>query len=116
MTAYNFTMFTGNDKFLQVTLKDVNEVAINITGWSIEFALRLQKDDVTLISKTVGSGISIDDGLNGIFTVSIDDTDTDALAEGSYWYEIKTTNLSGVETTVLNGKAKMYQSILVPGS
>ena len=68
-----------------------------ITGWTIRFSLALSAADadLALITKTVGSGITITSAALGEFEVVLSATDTN-LAPGKYTYSITRTNAGSV--------------------
>ena len=79
-----------------------NRSAVDITGASISFVVRatlpagtVDDDTDAIISKTVGAGITITDGPNGVAKLVIDETDTADITYASgtngtnYLYEIK---------------------------
>ena len=70
-TAQNFTMWSGDDKTITVTL------STDITGATINYAIAANVGSTALITKaTGGSGIAITDAANGIFTIDLDPSDT----------------------------------------
>lgn len=88
--------FVGEDKALTITVRDANDAPVSITGWTIEWVLRLNRyhPDV-LISKTVGAGITISaqSGLTlGQFVVQIDRANTADLKAGTYHHAAARTN------------------------
>jgi hypothetical protein len=63
----------GEDKVLQFTVRDKLGVVVNITGWTITWALRADPEPSSpvLITKSVGTGIVITNGAGGIFEVTV---------------------------------------------
>ena len=82
---------------------------MNITGFAIQFSLKLTVEDSDLITKTVGSGITLTDPTNGVLTVTIDDTDTTSLSPGNYVYSLKRTD-AGNETTFAIGTITLIKA------
>lgn len=95
--------FIGEDKTLSFAVVDASAVAVNITGWALEWVLRRDAGDAALITKTVGSGITITNGAGGLCSVAIADTDTDNLDEGGYWHALRRTD-AGTETVLSFGE------------
>ena len=106
MTKQNqdFLMWSGDDKTITVTVYDNDDVVVDITGATITWELSLNVDSAALISKTVGSGITLSDPTNGVFTITLDPTDTDSLS-GRYYHEAEITDSSGDISTALIGHA-----------
>lgn len=111
--------FTGTDRVLQFSVVDTSDVAVNITGWALQWGLwrypvTRSASGVTtaLVSKTDGSGITITNGAGGVCQVAVADSDTDGL-EGSdsplYWHELRRTD-SGNEDILAYGTVVLRQS------
>jgi hypothetical protein len=71
------SLYRGED----VTLTFTMDPTANITGWTITFAVR--SSEGIEITKTA----NVTDGPGGVFTVTLADTDTDALRTGTYHYD-----------------------------
>lgn len=70
----------------------------DITGWHFEWLLKQSPGGDTVLSKTP----SISDAANGEISVSIADTDTDALSAKKYYYVLRRTD-AGSETVLAYG-------------
>lgn len=83
----NLWMYRGADHTLEFTVEGSGSIA----GWTISLWVRASEASAdVLIEKSTGAGsIVITDPVNRIFQVSVEDTDTDALALGPYYYECK---------------------------
>lgn len=66
------SFFRGEAILLTVTITPVT----NITGWSITFTLRDKFTGAVLLTKSVGSGVTITDGPGGVFTVLLSKANT----------------------------------------
>lgn len=90
-TASGLTMsfYTGEDGVIHCQLSPVE----NITGWSLKFTVRKTLGVLPiLITKTVGSGITITDAANGKFDISMLNADTTAAAPDNYFFDIQRTD------------------------
>ncbi len=106
MTKQNqdFTMWQGEDKILEVTVKDESDVVVNLTGATIKWVLAPTVDGTVSITKeTGGSGIVITDATNGVFQVTINAADTASL-EGTFYHEAEVTSSASKVSKVLIGK------------
>ena len=104
--------FTGKDKLLRFTVVDSTGAAVDITGWAVTYVLVPVGSDanvVPMISKTVGSGITLTTPASGILTVTIADTDTDDTLGGTYYYELRRTDASN-EDVLAYGTVELRQS------
>lgn len=95
--------FLGEDKVLEFTVVDSAGAAVNITGWALEWILRSGAGERALLTKTVGSGVTITGGAGGVCQVAIADTDTDDLAAGRYWHALRRTD-AGNEAVLSYGQ------------
>lgn len=100
--AANFQCYKAEDVSLPVQVYQADGVtAQNITGWSITFTAH-QFSGPSLITKTVGSGITITNGTGGQLTVAIASADTAGLSPGNYLYSITRTD-AGSEAVLTEG-------------
>ena len=98
----NFEMFSGDDKNIQFTITDEDNAASDITGASATWACSRRVKTSTLISKTVGSGITIVSGVGGVLLVSLAQADTASL-RGDYYHELEIVDAAGKKTTAAYG-------------
>ncbi|MGQ3299645.1 hypothetical protein [Reyranella sp.] len=109
----DFTMYQGDTKVLQVTVKTPAGVVVPITGTTIRWQLAESAEDAEpIIAKAVGAGITIVDGPAGRFDVAINPADTLAL-EGSYYHEAEVDD-GGVISTVLTGAVTIKPALIKP--
>lgn len=123
-TLHSFPMHRGDDRDLTFTVVDEAAAAVDITGATLTWVLANQDPKITgspaprgsaLVTKTVGSGITITDAVAGEGTVSILPADTTGLkAPASYYYELQVV-LSGKTTTILFGNITLSRDLIVPG-
>jgi hypothetical protein len=97
------SFYLGEDVSITVTVTDDAGSAVDITGMSISY-LVWSGTNAAVITKTVGSGIALTTPASGILTITIADTDTDAIAPGRYNHELKITdNGAGLEEVIMQG-------------
>jgi hypothetical protein len=109
----NVSMFRGEDKVLSVTVDNgaTPPVAVNITGWTLSFTLRLTAGDATaLVTKTTASGISLTAPLTGVLQVLLEDVDTVALSPGKYAYDVKRMD-AGAEAVLVYGTLTLLPEV-----
>ena len=98
----NYEKKRGDTVTLQLTFKDSDGNAIDITNYTVFFTLKNNKsdsDDDAIIKKDVTSH---SDPTNGITTITLSAAETDDLL-GSYWYDIQYKTGAGVIKTVVIG-------------
>jgi len=102
----NFDMYSGNAKVLVFTVYDKpNGDVVNITGaTAVKFQI-FHDSPATgdpVVSKTLGSGITLSDPTNGQFTVTLTSVNTSGFS-GRYYYEAEVTDSSSRVETVATG-------------
>jgi len=106
----NFEIYAGdtNNILITVTNLETGEVK-DLTGSDIEWVLYDPNLDETLITKIVGSGITILP--SGIMLIELDPEDTlDILPANWYVHEAEVTDTGGVISTVTTGYVKVKRS------
>lgn len=87
-TDLNF-IFLGTDNILKFE-PDPDEAVQDITGWILVFNVKdaSKRSSTALITKTVGSGITITNGPAGLYQVSLTANDLDNLSPMKYYWEV----------------------------
>lgn len=106
------TIYRGEAGTWQFTLTDDTSTPIDITDAVINFAVRpeyplggIVDDTDAVISKSVGSGIVITDGPNGVFVVALVESDSVSVDTSIWIGDIKAwQGVYGIEVT-LDGEA-----------
>ena len=115
------TLWIGTDHDFAFHIKDAAEAAsVDITGYALSFMIKTSISDAdaaALLTKTTVAGIVIagtfnsDPAVNAQrATVSIADTDTDALSNGNRRYELKRTD-AGSETILAYGALTLSRGV-----
>ena len=98
----NFNLHAGDNPSIPVTVKDSADVVVDITAaTAIKWNLYRDSRGTALVTKTLGSGITVTSGVGGIFTIALVAGDTSALF-GYFYHEAELT-LGGNISTVLTG-------------
>jgi hypothetical protein len=114
-------LYLGTDHtFIHQCLNEDEDAVIEITGWALSWMIkrsRSQVDASAVLTKTTSSGIAISGTYNAdpdvntqLATVTIADTDTDALTAGSCIWELKRTD-AGSETILGYGPITLIRSV-----
>jgi len=110
-TSVFFTVFEGDDQNLNVTVLDDSGNVVNISSAStIDWKMSTNESTSPSISKSLGGGITITDGPNGVFQIALSGSDTDGLASGTYYQASRITlasNLSHVAVGTVWLRAKV---------
>lgn len=99
--------FAGEDKELQFTIRDENQVVIDVTGWSFQWELCV--NGAVVLTKVSPGGVQLTDPTNGIVTVIIADTDTASIVEGNHKHVLKRID-SGDAAVLAHGQAYLNVS------
>ena len=107
----DFDFFSGEDVTVRftVTNQDVTPNApLDLTGLSLQFIFN---DKTRSLTKSVGSGITITDATNGIFTVTLTNSDTDnIIRDTDIEYEARVTT-AGRTSTLKQGCFRVKRSL-----
>jgi hypothetical protein len=103
----------GQDLSLRFTMDRPRSVS----GWSVSFTLKKKLAGTTVLSKTVGSGVTLTDAGRGVITVSLAKSDlssatlTTALADGEgYVWDLKRTD-SGSNVVLARGELILEEEV-----
>ena len=95
----------GADWFLNVTYEQPAGTPVNITNYTSALQLRsLPTDATAVLSLATGSGITIT-GATGLVAIRATATQTRAIDEGIYYYDLEITSPAGVVTRLVQGQA-----------
>ena len=108
----SFVISSGEDVTFQVTVKDIDGVAVDITGGSGRFAMARNTGATAAVDSDAGSStITVQDAGAGRVDISIADTMTDNLL-GDYYYEFKWTDDIANELVVAFGWITVAPSLI----
>lgn len=107
----DFTMFAGDSRTITVTVKNDQGAAVDITGATLKWQAAPSVSGAAVISKTSGSGIDLTSPSTGVFTITLDGADTDALGEGVFYHEAEMV-LAGDTSTVLTGSMVVEKTLI----
>lgn len=104
-------MFQDNDKTLKFDLKLKDGTAMDLaSAGEVEYILTKPNEETSVITKTLGAGVTVADAAAGKIEVALADTDTQIDA-GTYDQQVQATLSSGKKyafnpesMTVLNNK------------
>lgn len=103
----DISFWSGNTVKIKVTVDDDDNPSNpkDLTGASdITWILAKQQGYAPKITKTLGSGCTIIDALNGRVDVDLSKTDTEPY-KGEMYHEMRVTDATGQTATVMYGKA-----------
>jgi len=103
-TKVQIEFISGDSQKLIITVQDADNApaAKNLTGATITWALARSRGSAPLITKTVGSGITVTDAANGALEVAIAPADT-ATIDGVHYHELEVVDSAGNKSTAVYG-------------
>lgn len=107
----DFSMRSGDDEIIRFQIFGTDGEIVEITGSSITWACARRNQTPVLIQKTVGSGITITDGANGICEVSLAQADT-ATFVGEYYHELEVVDNTGNKSTAAFGTMTVFNDLI----
>ncbi len=103
--SYNVTIDQGANWDLNVEYDNPNGTPVNLTSYTAALQIRSLPESATaVLSLSTGSGITIT-GATGLVAISATATQTRAIDEGTYYYDLEITSPAGVVTRLVQGQA-----------
>jgi len=108
------TCFQGDSWIRSVHVTDSTDADFDLSHCTIDFTMYL--DSSVVMTKGIGTGITVTDPTGGVFYITLDPSDTTALL-GSYIWEVKITTATSELYTVATGIltvfiSRTYSSVL----
>ena len=97
--TYNFTIEQGTTFSRVLTLQE-NSSAMNLTGYSVASQMRSTHDSSTVVATFSGS---VTNASSGQITLSLTNSQTSAIDEAIYVYDVEITSGAGAVTRILEG-------------
>ncbi len=97
--TYNFTIEQGTTFSRVLTLQE-NSSAMNLTGYSVASQMRSTHDSSTIVATFSGS---VTNASSGQITLSLTNSQTSAIEEAIYVYDVEITSGAGAVTRILEG-------------
>lgn len=114
-SAQNQTMFRGDDKTFEITVKDSDDVAVDLTGGTMFFSVKETENDPTaLITKDSAVGITEIEFTNptgGIAQIKLVPADTRNLKAGEYLYDVQFTTTTSTKHTLVKAKLTLFDDV-----
>lgn len=106
---YDFTIDQGSDFTLAITVKDSNDAATDLTGYSARAQLRPERASTTL---TASFTCTVTDATGGKIDMTLGNATSKTIEAGTYFYdlEIFTAN-DAIVRRIIQGKAKVTQEV-----
>jgi hypothetical protein len=106
--AYNVVIDQGANWFLNVNYDNPDGTPVNLAGYSGALQMRSYPDASTAVlslTSAAGGGITIT-AATGLVAIAATATQTRAIDEGTYYYDLEITDtFTGVVTRLIQGQA-----------
>lgn len=114
MSSIAVTATRGDTIDLEVTVTR-DGAPVDLTGADLWFTAKLKVKDAdvdAVAQKTVGSGITVTDAVNGEALITLDPADTDGLTKETTLYcDVQLVEASGRVTTVASGTLTILRDV-----
>lgn len=115
MATNDVEIFAGDSLDIYCVVKDPTGILVDLsTGQAIYAIAKSVTDQEPLVSKQSTVPGQIDLSVTGDLIVHILSTDTEGMVAGGYYHEAQVTLSDGRVGTVLVGKFKVKQNLIVP--
>ena len=108
-----FTIDQGSDVAIEIHCVDINDAKKNLTGRTV--TAKLKENYNSSDSDTTDFASIVSDAQNGIATISLTNTQTDALRPGRYVYDVELSYLDSSSNTIieriLEGRIQISPSV-----
>jgi len=102
----------GADYSYPITRKRSTGEAYDYTGWTGRMQIRQSVGSTVLITLTTENGGLVNGGSNGTWTIALTDAQTALLSWiGQAIYDLKLTDLSGLEYIFCRGAVELYEVV-----
>jgi len=105
--TYNFTIEQGTTFSRVLTLQE-NSSAMNLTGYSVASQMRSTHDSSSIVATFSGS---VTNASSGQITLSLTNSQTSAIEEGIYVYDVEITSGAGAVTRILQGNVTVSPEV-----
>lgn len=113
--TYNFTIEQGAKFSRDITWKNANRSPVNITGYTFRMMARHKYDDpepiISLSTDEPPGGITIVDGINGRFRISLSEAQTTALNFVEAIYDLEAVPPADQAIRLLEGKIALSKEV-----
>lgn len=103
----NLNVDQGTSFNVNVTLEDASGDAFDLTGYTVSAQIRKTYSSLTSIDFTA----AIQNALNGLISLSLDDTQTGNMKPGRYVYDVEVVSPGGVVSRVLEGQVEVFAGV-----
>lgn len=109
-TGQNFEIYQGDTKQIIITVYDEDGAILNLTGYNINWVMYKSTTKELILSKSLGSGITVPTPSNGQIVIDFLPVDTENVIPNTYLHECEISTSPTDVSTVTTGAVKVFYS------
>ncbi len=110
------TIVRSDDETLDILVTDEDTgAAVDLTSADITWMAKRRRNDAdvdALITKAIGSGVTVTSAVGGVAEVAIAAADTDAITPGAYYWELQSVDAAGKTHTLAGGRIVILPDLI----
>jgi hypothetical protein len=114
-TSADMTMVRGDTRIVRATFVDEAGAVLSLVGCTIRWWMAKTASGPSLLSKAIGSGITVVNAASGRFDVRMAPADTanvSTIPPGDYYHECEVVDNAGEVATVFAGKLTITKDLV----
>jgi hypothetical protein len=114
-TSAEMTMVRGDTRLIRATFVDEAGGVLSLVGCTIRWWMAKTANGPSLLTKSIGSGVTVVNAAGGRFDVRIAPVDTAnvvSIPPGDYYHECEVIDSSGDVATVFAGKLTITKDLV----
>lgn len=109
-TGQNFEIYIGDAKQVIITAYDENDAILDLSGYDIVWVMYKSTTKNIMLSKSLGSGITVPTPSNGQILIDILPVDTENIVPNTYLHECEISTSPTDVSTITTGSVKVIYS------
>ncbi len=114
MTYLTITRSDDETLDIVVTNQDTGAV-VNLTGATLKWMAKRRRTDAdvdALITKAIGTGVTVTNAVGGVAEVAIAAADTNAITPGAYYWELQSVDAASKTHTLAGGRIVILPDLI----
>ncbi len=110
------TITRSDDETLDVLVTNEDTGAVvNLTSATLKWMAKRRRNDAdvdALITKAIGTGVTVTNAVGGVAEVAIAAADTDAITPGAYYWELQSVDAASKTHTLAGGRIVILPDLI----
>lgn len=115
MSTY-LTIDRGDDETLDILVTNgATGAVVNLTGATLKWMTKRRRNDAdvdALITKAIGTGITVTNAVGGVAEVAITAANTNAITPGAYYWELQSVDAGSKTHTLAGGRIVIMPDLI----